>query len=38
MAFLIEALSLYGRYFVAVVVIGFVLASALLLVSWWRNR
>jgi hypothetical protein len=38
MAFLIEALSLYGRYFAAVVVSGFALASALMLLSWWKNR
>jgi hypothetical protein len=38
MAFLIDALSLYGRHFLAVVVIGFVLASALMLGSWWKNR
>ena len=38
MAFLLEALRLYGRYFAAVVVIGFALAAAFMLVSWLKNR
>jgi hypothetical protein len=38
MAFLLQALSLYGRYFAAVVLIGFAAGFALLLASWWKRR
>jgi hypothetical protein len=38
MALLIDALRLYGRYFAAVVIIGFALAAAFMLVAWWKNR
>ena len=38
MAFLIQALSLYGRYFAAVVLIGLTLGLGILLTSWLKNR
>jgi len=37
-AFLIQALSLYGRYFAAVVLIGLTLGLGILLTSWLKNR
>jgi MFS superfamily sulfate permease-like transporter len=38
MAFLLQALGLYGRYFAAVVLIGFGVGLGILLTTWWKNR